>query len=164
MEENNTTNKKGGKLWGMVGAIIVIAVVIGVFVGTRPSAQTAVPIDTTDTNPAATSTASLPPADTTSTYKDGTYSAIGDYTSPGGAESIQVTLTLQNDIVTDATVVSDATRPNSVKFQGEFIAGYKAQVIGQDISTLNLTKVSGSSLTPKGFDDAVAKIKVEATA
>ena len=111
-----------------------------------------------------TDTTSGTPVTTAPTYKDGTYTADGNYLSPGGAESITVTLTLKDNIVTDATVISHATIANSIHYQGVFIANYKPLVIGKDISTLNLTKVSGSSLTPKGFNDAVAKIKVQAQA
>ncbi len=95
-------------------------------------------------------------------YKDGTYTAEGKYVSPGGDESIDVTLTLKNDIVTESQVESNATRPMSVKYQGFFIEGYKALVIGKNIDEVVLDKVSGSSLTPKGFNDAVEKIKAEA--
>jgi hypothetical protein len=35
-------------------------------------------------------------------------------------------------------------------------------VVGKNISELQLTKVSGSSLTPQGFMDALEKIKAEA--
>jgi uncharacterized protein with FMN-binding domain len=95
-------------------------------------------------------------------YQDGEFSAEGMYTSPGGEESIDVTLTLQGDVIEDATVVSNATRPISVKMQTAFIEGFKDQVIGKKISEVSLTKVSGSSLTPKGFNDAIEKIKTEA--
>ena len=97
-------------------------------------------------------------------YKDGTYTAEGDYTSPGGPEQINVTLTLQNNIVTDATVVPEAQRSMSVHFQGLFTANFKPLVIGQNLNAVHLDAVSGSSLTPKGFNDAIAKIKVQAQA
>ena len=95
-------------------------------------------------------------------YRNGTYQVVGNYISPGGPESIGVTLVLEGDKVADATVVSNATLPASKMMQEDFIANFKAQVIGMDLSTLNLTKVSGSSLTPKGFNDAVAEIKTQA--
>jgi uncharacterized protein with FMN-binding domain len=95
-------------------------------------------------------------------YKNGTYNTIGNYVSPGGAEEIDVTVTLKDDIITDATVVSKAFRPNSVKFQGQFISGFKTLVVGKKIDDVMLDKVSGSSLTPKGFNDALAEIKAEA--
>jgi hypothetical protein len=99
-----------------------------------------------------------------STYEDGTYSAGGVYRSPAGAEEIEVTLTLEDDVIVSAQVVSTATNPKSKVMQGQFIAGYSAVVVGKSIDELSLGVVNGSSLTPKGFMDAVTKIKVEAAA
>lgn len=98
----------------------------------------------------------------TSAYHDGTYSADGVYRSPAGGEDIQVTLTLKDDIVTDAQVVSMASNPKSKMMQQAFIDGYSTLVVGKPIDQLSLGVVNGSSLTPKGFMDAVTKIKVEA--
>jgi uncharacterized protein with FMN-binding domain len=67
-------------------------------------------------------------------YKDGTYSATGSYDSPGGLEKISVTLTLASDKVTAATAVSGANDPTA------------------------------SSLTPMGFNKAVAAIEKQAEA
>ncbi len=162
--------KSNGKLWGIIGTIAALAIAGGIFVGTRPGSQTVVTNPVTTPTPVVTPpvTTTPPPVTkpkpVTSAYKDGTYSAVGDYHSPDGAESINVTLTLKNDIVTSATVTSNVAAPTSRNYQSMFISGYQAQVIGKDISTLNLTKVSGSSLTPRGFDNALAQIKSEAKA
>lgn len=99
-----------------------------------------------------------------STYKDGTYTVTGDYTVPGGPEKIEVKLTLVGDVITGAEVVSKAERPISKEKQAAFIGGYKDLVVGKNIDEVQLDKVSGSSLTPKGFNDAVKKIKEEARA
>lgn len=90
---------------------------------------------------------------------NGNYTSIGTYVSPAGKEEIEVTLSIENNIVTNALVVSKATADASVKYQKEFIDNYKEQVIGKNINQLMLVKVSGSSLTPKGFNDALQKIK-----
>ena len=95
-------------------------------------------------------------------YKDGTYTVDGDYTSPGGAEVIGVTITLKDGVITESSVETKATRPNSVKFQGIFAENYKPLVDGKKIDEVKLDKVSGSSLSPKGFNDALEKIKTEA--
>lgn len=95
-------------------------------------------------------------------YKNGTYSAVGTYMSPGGQDQINVTLVLKNDIITNATVTSKYADNTSLRYQDKFISGYQAYVVGQDISTVHLTRVSGSSLTPAGFNDALAKIKSQA--
>lgn len=101
-------------------------------------------------------------APVTGRYKDGTYSATGTYKSPAGPESVNVSLTLRDGVVTDSTVVGTATNDKSINYQGLFVGGYKVLVVGRSINTLQLGAVSGSSLTPIGFNDALAKIKVNA--
>lgn len=114
-----------------------------------------------NTNPAATAKVELTTA-VSAAYKDGAYTATGNYSSPAGPEDIGVSLTLKNDTVTDATVVQRATNFKSIKMQQAFIGGFKQYVIGKKIDTINLDVVSGSSLTPMGFNDALAKIKASA--
>lgn len=97
-------------------------------------------------------------------YTDGTYSATGNYVSPGGQESVEVELTLAGDVVTDVTVTSLAVNPNSERYQGEFVDGIADVVIGVPIDDLKVSKVAGSSLTSGGFNDAVQQIKDEARA
>lgn len=108
-----------------------------------------------------------PPAITTKAtaiYKNGTYSATASYMSPGGQDQVAVTLTLINDIITDVSVTPTANDSTSRKYQGRFVSGYKQYVVGQNISTVKLTIVSGSSLTPIGFNSALELIKAQAKA
>lgn len=95
-------------------------------------------------------------------YQDGTYQATGRYMSPGGEREVVVSLTLAEGVVTEATFEGFATDPASKRFQGEFAEGFQVEVVGRNIDELNLQKVSGSSLTPKGFMDALQQIKVQA--
>lgn len=111
--------------------------------------------NTNDTTPTNTPVA-------TGVYKDGTYSATGNYVSPGGQEQVQVQVTLANNIITDVSFQADSVSPISQNFQKVFGENYKPLVIGKNINELKLSKVSGSSLTPKGFNDAIEKIKLEA--
>ena len=97
-------------------------------------------------------------------YADGTYSADGSYQAPSGTESITVELTLADDVVTDITVTPQATDPTASGMQANFASGIADQVVGQDIDTLNITRVSGSSLTSGGFKIAIAAIKEDALA
>ncbi len=99
-----------------------------------------------------------------SEYKDGTYEATGTYTSPAGEEEIDVTITIEGGKITDTESVSKATNPKSVAMQGVFIENYKSLVVGKSLDEVVLDKVAGSSLTPKGFNDAVEQIKQEAAA
>jgi uncharacterized protein with FMN-binding domain len=113
-------------------------------------------------NPSTQTTSDTTPLTQASNYKDGTYTVMGDYTSPGGEEQIEVTVTLANNQVTSAEVTPQATRPMSQKFQGIFKDNFKEFVMGKNISEIQLDAVSGSSLTPKGFNNALEKIKAEA--
>lgn len=107
---------------------------------------------------------SSPGADTivTTEYADGTYTVTGNYVSPGGPRDIGVTVVLANGVITDATFEGKATDATSKRFQGEFGSNFKPMVVGKNIDEVVLTKVSGSSLTPKGFNDALEKIRIEA--
>lgn len=95
-------------------------------------------------------------------YKDGSYQAKGKYTSPAGSEEIDIDLTLRDNIVTDANFRGYATNPTSQTMQSRFGGGFERAVVGKDINELNLTVVNGSSLTPRGFMDALTDIKAEA--
>jgi uncharacterized protein with FMN-binding domain len=97
-------------------------------------------------------------------YADGTYTADGSYQAPSGTESITVELTLADDKITDITVTPHATDPTAKGMQTNFAGGIADQVVGQDIDQLNVTRVSGSSLTSGGFKIAIAAIKEDALA
>ncbi|MCW1907929.1 MAG: hypothetical protein KIH63_001140 [Candidatus Saccharibacteria bacterium] len=116
---------------------------------------------TTPANPPAASTVS-PPAAATTKYKNGTYTATGSYSTPESTETISISLTVENDVVTATSAQNTAKDRESKEYQADFISGYKAQVIGKALASLNLGNVSGSSLTPIGFNNAVAKIRTQA--
>ncbi len=96
------------------------------------------------------------------TYKDGTYSADGTYTSPNGQETVGVELTLAADKVSAVNITVHPSNPNTKKFQGEFASGIAAQIVGKDVDELKVSKVAGSSLTSGGFNDALEQIKSKA--
>ena len=127
---------------------------------TTPTSTTTQVPTTNTTTPTPKPVATTP----TSPYKDGTYSATGSYGSPAGTESIGVSVTLKDGIITASTVTEEANDGTSRRYQNMFISGYKTYVTGKSIVNLNLGRVSGSSLTPKGFNQALAKIKSEASA
>jgi uncharacterized protein with FMN-binding domain len=100
----------------------------------------------------------------TAGFKDGSYSATGNYVSPGGRESITITVTLKDGVVTDTSAQSGANDRDAEDFQSEFISTYKRLVVGKKIDSIRLSHVSGSSLTSQGFNDAVNQIKSKAQA
>jgi uncharacterized protein with FMN-binding domain len=107
-----------------------------------------------------------PSAEITGPYEDGDYDATADYQSPNGTETIDVELTLENDIITDITVTGKSVDPSPevLRFQGEFEAGIADVVQGKNIDELDVHRVGGSSLTSSGFNEAIHQIKVKAKA
>ena len=119
--------------------------------------------------PAATSGASGDASESTGSaatgaYADGTYDAEGSYTSPGGTESVGVSLTLESGVVTAVTVTPESENPTGQEYQSRFASGISGEVVGKSLDELDVTKVSGSSLTSGGFNDAVETIKADAAA
>ena len=152
---------------GLVGIAIIALVAIGIFAYSSSNKKQETSQVSNNAMTASPSAAVMSPTRAmmaASPYKDGTYTQDGAYMSPGGDESIGVKLTIKDGVVVDSEVTPHAERPMSQKFQGIFAENYKQLVVGKKIDDLKLDKVSGSSLSPKGFNDAVEKIKAEAKA
>lgn len=95
-------------------------------------------------------------------YKDGTYETSVTYLTPVRSQyKLDVTFTVAKDVITAADVAYSQGAekdPNAAKFE----AAYKAQVIGKDIDSLNLSRVGGASLTTGAFNNALVAIKTDA--
>lgn len=101
--------------------------------------------------------------ETQSIYQDGTFNAQGNYFNPNGAASISVSLTLDNDVVTSLTVTPHATDETSIKFQNAVKDGASGLVVGKKLDEIGaFSKISTSSLTPNGFNQAIASVKASA--
>ena len=142
-----------------------VAGLAGILVFAGCSAET----DASEETPAAatsesssTSTARTTAA-STGKYADGTYTASGSYQTPETVETISVTLTLDNDVITEVNVIGDPQARETQQYQGQFIGGISDVVVGKDIDEISVSRVAGSSLTSKGFNSAVDKIKSEAS-
>ncbi|WP_323958781.1 hypothetical protein [Arthrobacter sp. JZ12] len=95
-------------------------------------------------------------------YADGTYTATGSYQTPGGEESIGVTVTLESGAVADVQMEPMPSNPTTELYQGKFSSGIKDEIVGTPIDELDVSRVSGSSLTSGGFRDAIEQIKGDA--
>ena len=113
---------------------------------------------------ATTPIAQVAAADTNAARKDGTYTSEVTYRTPTFSKyQLDVSLSIKNNIVTEATVAYSQGAekdPNAQRFEG----AYRAEVIGKDINSLNLSRVGGASLTTGAFNEALTKIKTDAKA
>ncbi|WP_237687158.1 MULTISPECIES: FMN-binding protein [Arthrobacter] len=99
----------------------------------------------------------------TGNYADGEYSAQGSYIPPSNqTEEVDVTLTLEGNVVTSLDVQTSGNNPTSKQYQREFTSGIQEQVVGKNLDELDVDKVAGSSLTSSGFNKALDAIRTEA--
>ena len=148
-----------GRLAAVGGGLLSVAALAGC----APSAASAPSTGAA----AATSEASTPSAASSSAVtdlEDGTYSATGDYQSPGGASAVAVTVTLKRGTITAVTVTPKAENPTARQYEAQFASGIGAIAVGKPIEGLDVGAVSGSSLTGEGFEKALAAIRSKAGA
>lgn len=94
-----------------------------------------------------------------SDYRDGGYDALGHYLTPGGSESIGVSVTVSHGVVTSARVEVEATSPTARQFQEQFASRYAGQVVAKNLADVRVSRVAGASLTSVGFTDALTQIR-----
>ncbi|GAA3670562.1 FMN-binding protein [Microbacterium marinilacus] len=166
----NRSIRSGAALAGVMGVLVLAGC------GTTATAESAEDSTSTDTGTSteqSTDTSTTDSTDTstetstddgTSDYTDGTYTADGSYQTPQSVETVTVTVTLEDDIVTDVEVSGDPQASESQQYQSQFIDGIAAEVVGVDIDDLSVDRVAGSSLTSGGFNSAIEQIKQDAAA
>ena len=142
-------------------AIIIIALgAVGFtfFKGTTKTVEAPTPAIAEEMTPQA-----IPTKETiATTFKNGTYKNTVTYQTPNRTEyQLDVTLTVSNDVVTDAKVAYSQGAekdPNAQRFEG----AYKTEVIGKSLDSINLSRVGGASLTTGAFNKALTQIKTDA--
>jgi len=89
-----------------------------------------------------------------------TLSGTAKYTTPARiTHDIEVSLTLEGNIVKDVIVNFDKGKGPANDYQKRFESSYRAEVVGKNISEVSLSRVGGASLTSGGFNEAVSQIR-----
>ena len=153
--------------------LAIVFIVAGVLVTNKkkPEANSTVissvkSVPDTSASPAATAVAgsTATTASTSSGFKDGTYTATAEYATPEATENIKVSVTLKNGIVTDTSSTASMQSRESREYATQFAQNYKSYVVGKSVASIKLSRVSGSSLTSQGFNDAIAQNQTQAKA
>jgi len=144
---------------GLIALIVVV--LVGVVASTAIVIATQSPKTTTDSS---TSESTTTTSTDTAAYKDGTYSATGSYATPGGTESIDLTVTIKDGVITATTLDENGQSGDSKQYQARFASGYEDLVVGKNVNDVSLSRVAGSSLTSNGFNRALEQIKTDAAA
>lgn len=141
------------------GAALTAAAGITLLAGCAPVASQAEEPGATDAGSSDAGDAGSPGS---GAYANGTYTAEGSYATPESVETITVTVTLADDVVTAVEVTGEPQKRESQQYQGQFVGGIADVVVGQSIDNLQVSRVAGSSLTSSGFNEAIEAIKSEA--
>ncbi|MFD8000684.1 hypothetical protein [Streptomyces mirabilis] len=94
-------------------------------------------------------------------YQNGEYSAVGWYGSL--PSHITVSLILTNGVITNVTVTAHAKGFISRWYQRRFAKAVPSVVTGKNIDDVHLDRLAGSSVTTDGFNDALKRIRADAT-
>jgi len=143
----------------LIGVAATAAIVINGAANKETNTTTETTQTTQQTEDTTTNTST-----STADYKDGTYSATGSYSSPGGLESIELTVTIKDGVITDTSLVTNATNGDAKDYQAEFASAYKSLIVGKNVERVTLSRVAGSSLTSNGFNRALEQIRTDAEA
>ncbi len=158
-----TTPSRPAGIGLAVGSLAVLA---GCQAGDVPASVPDEALDTTPTD--STEVVEAPeaadqPADL-GPLNDGTYTVTGGYQAPSGAETILVTVSVADGLITAATVEPQSSNSTSSRYQGQFAGGVADEVVGKSLAEIEVTRVAGSSLTGRGFNEAMQQIRSEAQA
>lgn len=178
MSRLTPTIPRAARLSARIAGIAAVGLLSGCAAQAVASAPPAAPADDTTSSaapsaaPSSGSASAAPSSGSSSSsaaapssgYKDGTFTQTAPYQTPGGQETVTVTATLKSGTVTAVTVTGSEGTPNSKHYVEAFKGGVSGEVVGKKIAGLKVGAIAGSSLTPNGFNAAVAKIAAAAKA
>ncbi len=128
-----------------------------------PSAQPSTPLSQPpSTRPAPAPSPSEEPSSSGTAYRDGTYSVQGWY---GGAPSyMTITVDLRDGTIADVAVEPmPENNDTSRGYQERFAAAVPEAVVGKRLDEAEVGKLAGASGCADGFNDAIAKIRDQAS-
>lgn len=159
--DSETSGQPNKALIAIIVIVLLVAVTAAVIVLGKQGNPTQTVSTTTPAGTTSTRTSSVS-SSSTGSYKDGTYKESGTYRSPGGSETINLSVTLSGGLITATDMTAIPSTSEARDYQGRFIDAYKALVVGKKIGDVSLDRVAGSSLTSGGFNNALDQIKSDA--
>lgn len=104
-------------------------------------------------------------AKTTSSYKDGTYTATASYSVPHGEQnSIAAEVTVAGGKIVSVKTTDNYSDHESAMYISGFESSVNSSASGQLLATYSPSRIGGASLTTAAFDDALDTIRSQAMA
>ncbi len=91
----------------------------------------------------------------------GTFTAASSYSTGRSIHELDVTLTLDNGVVTAADIDYDGAGEPGTPILRSFNEAYETEVVGRDIDSIELSRVGGASWTSNAFNEAVDEIRAQ---
>ena len=146
-----------------LGVLSLAPVIVGCAADAPAPEETDAVVESPAVTPAPEAMATeAPEATEPAEYADGTYEAEGGYQSPNGPETVRVSITLSDGVIS-AVEVTPQGSGTSERYQGQFAGGIAVEAVGKSLDALQVSRIAGSSLTSGGFNEALATIKADAT-
>lgn len=161
---DDTSSRKRQILATLAVLVVIVVIVGGVGAAAKKDTSSSGAVTTSDTTSPTTTTPSVTTTTSTTTNTDGTYAATGSYGTPGGVNSIDLSVTIKDGVVTSASASTTPPDRESKEYDQRFLSAYKSYIIGKNVNQISLSRVSGASLTTEGFDSAIQKIANQAKA
>lgn len=176
---NNTYNENTPKIVGIATMSIIVVVAMYVFFIRDNNLSNNQLVGTTNSNASNISTGQNLPAtpsasqssatptnqlsQSSTKYKDGSYTASINYRVPNGTNTIKVTMSIKNDSVESVKTDSNYSDYESQYYISGFENNIDKTVKGKSLSSLSVGRVGGASLTSNAFNYAIKTIRNEAS-
>jgi hypothetical protein len=147
-------------------ALFAFAVVFSACTSQQPAAEaipTSAPVQETSIEAAPTLAEEASPGADSMTAEGKTITDTGAYTSPGGPETIEFTIVVDNEgVITEAKAVPQGTNPTTKIRQGAFAAEVGKVMVGKNLNEITkVDRIGGSSLTTGAFNTFLAAAKAQ---
>lgn len=158
------------KVFTVIGVTSVVALsgIVGFVLFAAPDKNTPAVSNTAGRlNPAASSASQNSSAAqaSSSTYRDGTYSASASYNVPeGGSNSLTVSLTITGGKISSLSPNNNYQEPKSAEYIDSFNGAIQSIAAGQSLENFYVSRVGGASLTSETFNNVLDTIRREAQA
>lgn len=134
------------------GKTIAIASVSAVLVIGAYIAIVGLPSKTSNTDSSSTSTV------TKTVYKNGVYEASTTYKVPGSTNTLNASITIENDVITKITTTNTVTSQKSKEYTDPFDSGISKEVVGKKLGSAKISILSGASLTTNAYNTVLDSV------
>lgn len=155
------------KLFVVIGTVAILGTAgmggYALFTLKDPAIDSTTTVSSTNTTDSPTTSTNDSPASTsTGSYKNGTYTASTSYMVPRGTNTINVTLTIVDGVITSISTKHTSNDHESALYIDSFDSDIDDATTGESLSGFSVSRIGGASLTTDAFNDVLDTIRTDA--